>query len=130
MRTVCHHLLVYVCGALLVAPFGWCCILPAALQAAQAKSAEEAPRCPHCPAPEAPADENEAPAPAEPMQCPCVERQAPAPTAADEYHPDLFTLSAPVVLDLPALQADDRPPTFGQFDPSQTRHVLHCVWLC
>ena len=130
MRTVCHHLLVYVCGALLAVPFGWCCILPAALQAAQVESAEEAPRCPHCPAPEAPSDENEAPAPTEPMQCPCVERQAPAPTAGDDYHPDLVTFSGPVVLDLPALCPHDRPTTCGHLDSSQTLHVLHCVWLC
>lgn len=126
MRTACHHLLVIVCSLLLAAPFGWCCFVPAFAQAE-----ETAPvRCPHCPQHDEPrpAAPDESPSPAEPMNCPCLEKQATARDGSEKFQPNLVTLAVPVALDVPAVARE--VPTSSAFSSSQSLHLLHCVWLC
>lgn len=124
-------MLVAVSSLLLAAPFGWCCYVPAMVRAAtNVRTDDEAPRCPHCPAPSRDPSADETPAPAEPMQCPCLEKQAPTQPAAEKFQPGSVVLAGFTPVAVPTFTASLTAVPVPTIDSSPPLHLTNCVWLC
>ena len=128
MQRLCQRVWLAYLALVLIAPGGWCCFLAPAAPA----ETEPVSHCPHCPPPE-PADSPDDDAPREPngpMNCPCLDRQATAPVAADELKPVLHFAPLSGMVDVPAPASDTMPPARPALASSPPLHLLHCLWLC